>query len=216
MYLRNNKDPQFKIGVLSSQWWLKHSVCIRVAKREHWTPSLPLPWDLAFRLNSFSKYYFSLQSISAIYHTLLAHLDKKTALHEQTTKMEGDPTAKNVEKGARFEIQRESEARMLVRLVIFLNVLQRVPSCSDNHLLLGANCEDVALMKAYTCQLSKEMVQIEGKSLTTTPKWNQIGLKFELIPSDMKWMASHSGELNNCATYFSSLANVSQQTTKKH
>ena len=116
MYLRNNKDPQFKISVLSSQWWLKHSGCIRVAKSEHWTPSSPLPWDLAFRLNSFSKYYFSLQSISAIYHTLLAHLDKKTVLHEQTTKMEGEPTAKNVQKGARFKIQRENEARMLVTL----------------------------------------------------------------------------------------------------
>ena len=116
MYLRNNKDPQFKIGVLSSQWLLKHSVCIRVAKSEHWTPSSPLPWDLAFRLNSFSKYYFSLQSISAIYHTLLAYLDKKMVLHEQTTKMEGEPTAKNVQKGARFKIQRENEARMLVRL----------------------------------------------------------------------------------------------------
>ena len=113
MYLRNNKDPRFKIGVLSSQWLLKHSVCIRVAKSEHWTPSSPLPWDLAFHLNSFSNYYSSLQSISAIYHTLLAHLHKKTALHVQTTKMEGEPTAKNVQKGARFKIQRESEARML-------------------------------------------------------------------------------------------------------
>ena len=95
MYLRNNKDPRFKIGVLSSQWLLKHSVCIRVAKRsksEHWTPSSPLPWDLAFHLNSFSNYYSSLQSISAIYYTLLAHLHKKTALHVQTTKMEGEPT----------------------------------------------------------------------------------------------------------------------------
>ena len=35
MYLRNNKkDPRFKIGVLSSQWLMKHSVCIRVAKSE--------------------------------------------------------------------------------------------------------------------------------------------------------------------------------------
>ena len=30
--------------------------------------------------------------------------------------MEGEPTAKNVQKGARFKIQREKEARMLVRL----------------------------------------------------------------------------------------------------
>lgn len=34
--------------------------------------------------------------------------------------------------------------------------------------------------------------------------------KFELIPSDMKWVSSMSGELNNAATYFSPFANVSQ------
>lgn len=44
----------------------------------------------------------------------------------------------------------------------------------------------------------------------TTPQGNQVVFKFELIPADMKWMASHSGELNNCATYFSSFANVNQ------
>ena len=68
MYLRNNKDPQFKTGVFSSQWFLKHSVCSNL-------------------------------------------------LHVQTTKMEGEQTAKNVQKGARFKIQRENEARMLVRLM---------------------------------------------------------------------------------------------------
>ena len=66
-------------------------------KSEHWTPSSPLPWNLAFHLNSFSNYYSSLQSISAIYHTILAHLHKKRpCMYKQ--------------------IQRESEARMLVRL----------------------------------------------------------------------------------------------------
>ena len=34
--------------------------------------------------------------------------------------------------------------------------------------------------------------------------------KFELIPSDIKWMSSHSRELNNCTTYFSPFANVNQ------
>ena len=116
MYLRNNKDPRFKIGVLSSQRLLKHSVCIRVAKSEHWTPSSPLPWDLAFHLNSFSNYYSSL-SLSPQSITLSSLIfTKKTALHVQTTKMEGERTAKNVQKGARFKIQRESEARMLIRL----------------------------------------------------------------------------------------------------
>ena len=52
------------------------------------------------------------------------------------------------------------------------------------------------------------MEQIEGKTLTTE-RGEQVALKFELIPSDLKWMSSHSGELNNCATYFSPFANVS-------
>ena len=69
MYLRNNKGPQFKISVLSSQWWLKHSGCIRVAKSEHWTPSSPLPWDLAFRLNSFFEVLF----LPAVYLRNLSH-----------------------------------------------------------------------------------------------------------------------------------------------
>ena len=34
--------------------------------------------------------------------------------------------------------------------------------------------------------------------------------KFELIPSDIKWMSSHSRELNNCSTSFSHFANVNQ------
>ena len=56
-----------------------------ISSRQHWswTPSSPLPWNLAFRLTRFSKYYSSLQSISAIYHNLLAHLHKKTSLHHQ-------------------------------------------------------------------------------------------------------------------------------------
>ena len=52
-------------------------------------------------------------------------------------------------------------------LVSFLNLLQRDQSYSDNYLLLGANCEDHPLMKAYTCQLSKEMEEIEGEALAT-------------------------------------------------
>ena len=105
MYLRNNKDPRFKIGVLSSQWLLKHSVCIRVAKRsksEHWTPSSPLPWDLAFHLNSFSNYYSSLQSISAIYHTLLAHLHKKNG-----------PACTNHQNGRRTDSEECSKGRAI-------------------------------------------------------------------------------------------------------
>ena len=75
-------------------------------------------------------------------------------------------------------------------LVSFLNPLNRVQSC-DNNLLLGANCEeDHPLMKSYSNHLREEMEQIEEKTLTTKIG-EQVLFKFELIPSDMKWMSSH-------------------------
>lgn len=53
-------------------------------------------------------------------------------------------------------------------LVSFLNLLQGDQSYNDNYLLLGANCEDDhPLMKAFTCQLTKEMEEIEGEALAT-------------------------------------------------
>ena len=99
-------------------------------------------------------------------------------------------------------------------LVSFMNLLQQVQSCNNNHLILGAKCEeDHALMKSYSNHLREEMEKVEGKQLTNE-RGKQVVFKFELIPSDMKWMSSHSGELNNCATYFSPFANVNQ-TSKR-
>ena len=87
-------------------------------------------------------------------------------------------------------------------LVSFLNLLNRVQSCDDNHLLLGDNCEeDHPLMKSYPNHLREEMEHIEGTTLTSE-RGEQVVFKFELIPSDMKWISSHLRELNNCATYF--------------
>ena len=95
-------------------------------------------------------------------------------------------------------------------LVTSLNLLQRVQSCNDNHLILGAKYEeDHAPMKSYTHHLREEMEEVEGKQLTTEGG-KQVVFKFELIPSDMKWMSSHLGELNNCTTYFSPFANVNR------
>ena len=95
-------------------------------------------------------------------------------------------------------------------LVSILNLLSRVQSCNDNHLLMGANCaEDTKLMKKYTEHLRKEMEEMEGKKLTTA-KGHQVEFRFELIPADMKWASCMSGELNNCAVYFSPFANVNQ------
>ena len=87
-------------------------------------------------------------------------------------------------------------------LVCFLNLLNRVQCFNDNHLLLGANCEeDHPLMKSYSNHLKEEMEQIEGKTLTTK-RGEQVVFKFELIPSEIKWMSSHSRELNNCPFTF--------------
>jgi hypothetical protein len=41
-----------------------------------------------------------------------------------------------------------------------------------------------------------------------------VKFKFELVPADMKWLATFSGELSNAATYNSSYANVKQGDLK--
>ena len=66
-------------------------------------------------------------------------------------------------------------------LVSFINLLQRVQSCNDNHLLLGANIceEDHVLMKSYSSHLASEMREIEGKTLAT-PQGKQVIFRFEL------------------------------------
>lgn len=75
---------------------------------------------------------------------------------------------------------------------------------------MGANvAEDHPLMLRYTQHLQEEMKQIEGKVLETD-NGHKIVFQFTLIPCDMKWAASMSGELNNCAHYFSPFANVNQ------
>ena len=55
------------------------------------------------------------------------------------------------------------------------------------------------------------MEEIEEKCLKTE-RGHEVTFKLKLIPADQKWVASMSGELNNAATYFSSFANVSQDT----
>ena len=64
-------------------------------------------------------------------------------------------------------------------------------------------------MKAYTELLTNEMEEIEKKTCTT-PRGHPVKFKFKLIPVDMKWISTFSGELNNAATYFSPFANVDQ------
>ena len=62
-------------------------------------------------------------------------------------------------------------------LVSLLNILNRVQSCHDNHLLMGSNCaEDTQLMKNFDSEhLMREMEEIGGKKLTTA-QGNQVDL----------------------------------------
>lgn len=75
---------------------------------------------------------------------------------------------------------------------------------------MGTNCaEDTPLMKKYTKHLVKEMKLIE-EAKRTTDQGHVVEFRFQLIPADMKWVSSISGELNNCAVYFSPFANANQ------
>ena len=97
-------------------------------------------------------------------------------------------------------------------LVSILKILQRVQSCNDNHLLMGANSpEDSSLMKHYKNHLRREMEEVEGQQ-KTTPQGYQITFRIKLIPCDVKWASSMSDELNNCANYFSPFTNANQNT----
>ena len=100
-------------------------------------------------------------------------------------------------------------------LVSFLNLGNRIASCDDNFLLLGANCkEDHPAMIKYATQIRGEIALIESKTYQLQGHDIAINFKFELVPSDMKWLATFSGELTNSATYPSSFANVKQDDVK--
>ena len=93
-------------------------------------------------------------------------------------------------------------------LVSFLNSGDRITSQNENFLLAGGNCdEDHLCMKRYAKKLIGDIKVIESKDYLV--KGFKVTVSFELLPADMKWLATFSGELTNSAFYFSSLANVS-------
>ena len=99
-------------------------------------------------------------------------------------------------------------------LVSFLNVGPRVASPNDNFLLFGANCkESREVVALYTRQLKAEIEEIEKKCYMVAGK--KATFKFDLVPSDMKFLAFVNGELNNAAKYFSSFATVSKDDCKE-
>ena len=80
-------------------------------------------------------------------------------------------------------------------------------------MLAGANCvEDHICMKRYAQKIASDIQVIEAKEYLVSG--HKVTCSFEMIPSDMKWLASFSREISNSAYYFSSFGNVN--TDNKH
>jgi hypothetical protein len=76
--------------------------------------------------------------------------------------------------------------------------------------LAGANCgEDHIVMKRFVKKLIHDIQSIETK--TFLGKGYSVKFSLDLFPSDMKFLASYSGELSNVAHYFSSFGNVNEE-----
>ena len=98
-------------------------------------------------------------------------------------------------------------------LVSFLNSGDRITSQNENFLLAGGNCsEDHACMKRYAKKLVRDFHSIESKAYHI--KGKVVAFSFEMVPADMKWLASFSGELSNASYYFSSFANVNNDNKR--
>lgn len=94
-------------------------------------------------------------------------------------------------------------------LVSFLNEGQQIASETDNFILAGANCSESHLsMQRYARKLVSDVGDIEGKTFYLPVSEASAKFTFELIPSDMKWASTFSGELANSAFYFSPFGNV--------
>ena len=105
--------------------------------------------------------------------------------------------------GAPFGKEDEATAWLLS----FVNVGKHIQSQNDNFLLCGANCsESHTGMKRFAKKLLHDIGHIEKQEYSV----NGIAVRFtvELVPSDMKWLSTVAGELNNAAYYFSTFGNV--------
>ena len=92
-------------------------------------------------------------------------------------------------------------------LLSFINVGEQIVSHNENFLLAGANCsESHVVMKLYAKKLVSDIAFVESGRYTVAGY--PVQFKFNLVSSDMKWLATFAGELSYAAHYFSSFANV--------
>ena len=92
-------------------------------------------------------------------------------------------------------------------LVSFINAGKHIQSENDNFLICGANySESHKSMQKYAKKLMHDIAHIE--STTYNIQGFQCRFTIELVPLDMKWLSSMSGELSNAFFYFSPFGNV--------
>ena len=98
-------------------------------------------------------------------------------------------------------------------LLSFLNVGGRIGSCNENFLLCGANCSEshpYMFKFAQKLVLDVHVAYIEKQMYVLPDSKTKARFTVELIPSDMKWAATFSGELSNAAHFFSPFGNVTE------
>lgn len=94
-------------------------------------------------------------------------------------------------------------------LISFINVCDHIASESECFLIAGANCSESHIaMVRYANKLLEDISLIESKVYAFPDTNYKVKFSFELVPSDMKWASTYSGELANSAYYFSPFGNV--------
>lgn len=76
-------------------------------------------------------------------------------------------------------------------------------SCPESH----------KAMFRYAKKVFADVKKVESKTYTILD--HSVTFKFALVPSDMKWLATFSGELSNAAYYFSTFANANSDNMNK-
>lgn len=151
--------------------------------------------DLEDLLLRIAKMYLTIENNFEFEEQLLEWFGEEKGSFKVTLGADGAPFGK------------ESEATAW--LISFINVTSHVYCCNDNFLLCGSNCkEDHPAMVRFANDLINTITEIESKVYKDIVEDVNITFKFDLIPSDMKWIAFFAGELNNAAHYFSTFANV--------
>ena len=103
-------------------------------------------------------------------------------------------------------------------LVSFLNIGRGILSSNENYLLFGANCkEDCIPVSRFLKKLVSDICVLERETFSVDCGDLHVDVKFCIseLPNDMKMLSFLAGELCNSAMYFSTFADVSNDTMNR-